>query len=74
MSIAGIAARPWGRFVLGRPVLFKALSDPHRLAIVAMLSAAADEVCVCNFTSELLRFIKTRRTLTICGSCGKRAS
>jgi ArsR family transcriptional regulator len=37
----------------GLAILFKALSDPHRLAIVAMLSAAADEICVCDFTSEL---------------------
>ncbi len=46
---------PDGREVdrAGEAVLFKALSDPHRLAIVAMLSAAADEICVCNFTSEL---------------------
>lgn len=33
--------------------LFKALADPHRLAIVATLARAEDEVCVCDFTSGL---------------------
>lgn len=33
--------------------LFKALADPHRLAILATLSAACDEVCVCDFTAGL---------------------
>jgi ArsR family transcriptional regulator len=33
--------------------LFKALADPHRLSIVATLSRAGDEVCVCDFTSGL---------------------
>ena len=31
----------------------KALSDPARLAILATLARAADEVCVCDFTSGL---------------------
>lgn len=33
--------------------LFKALADPHRLAILATLSAALEEVCVCDFTGAL---------------------
>ena len=33
--------------------LFKALSDPHRLAMVATLARAQDEVCVCDFTDAL---------------------
>ena len=33
--------------------LFKALADPHRLAILATLARADDEVCVCDFTSAL---------------------
>lgn len=33
--------------------LFKALADPHRLAILATLARAEDEVCVCDFTSGL---------------------
>jgi ArsR family transcriptional regulator len=33
--------------------LFKALSDPHRLAILATLARAEDEVCVCDFTAGL---------------------
>jgi ArsR family transcriptional regulator len=33
--------------------LFKALGDPHRLAILATLSRAKDEVCVCDFTAGL---------------------
>lgn len=33
--------------------LFKALADPHRLTILATLSRAEDEVCVCDFTSGL---------------------
>jgi ArsR family transcriptional regulator len=34
-------------------LLFKALSDPHRLAILATLARAGDEVCVCDFTAGL---------------------
>lgn len=34
-------------------VLFKALGDPHRLAIVATLAQVDDEVCVCDFTAGL---------------------
>jgi len=33
--------------------LFKALADPHRLAILATLSAGCEEVCVCDFTAGL---------------------
>ncbi len=33
--------------------LFKAMADPHRLAILATLAAAQDEVCVCDFTAGL---------------------
>jgi ArsR family transcriptional regulator len=33
--------------------LFKALADPARVAIVATLARAEDEVCVCDFTSGL---------------------
>jgi ArsR family transcriptional regulator, arsenate/arsenite/antimonite-responsive transcriptional repressor len=37
----------------GEAALFKALSDPHRLAIVATLARADGEVCVCDFTAGL---------------------
>ena len=33
--------------------LFKALADPHRLAILASLARADGEVCVCDFTAGL---------------------
>ncbi len=33
--------------------LFKALGDPHRLAILATLAQAGDDVCVCDFTAGL---------------------
>jgi len=33
--------------------LFRASADPHRLAILATLARADDEVCVCDFTSGL---------------------
>ena len=33
--------------------LFKALGDPHRLAILSTLSQAEEEVCVCDFTDAL---------------------
>lgn len=33
--------------------LFKALSDPHRLTILATLARADDDVCVCDFTGAL---------------------
>lgn len=33
--------------------LFKALADPHRLTILAALSRAEDDVCVCDFTDAL---------------------
>lgn len=31
----------------------RALSDPHRLSILATLARANDEVCVCDFTAGL---------------------
>lgn len=33
--------------------LLRALADPHRLAILATLARAEDEVCVCDFTAGL---------------------
>src|ERR1700730_10013578 len=33
--------------------LFKALADQHRLAMLATLARAEDEVCVCDFTGAL---------------------
>jgi ArsR family transcriptional regulator, arsenate/arsenite/antimonite-responsive transcriptional repressor len=33
--------------------LFKAISDPYRLRMLATLAAARDEVCVCDFTDAL---------------------
>jgi ArsR family transcriptional regulator len=33
--------------------LFKALGDSHRLAMLATLARADDEVCVCDFTAAL---------------------
>jgi ArsR family transcriptional regulator len=33
--------------------LFKALADPHRLAMLATLARTDDEVCVCDFTGAL---------------------
>jgi len=33
--------------------LLKALADPYRLAIIATLARALEEVCVCDFTSGL---------------------
>jgi ArsR family transcriptional regulator len=33
--------------------LFKALADPHRLAMLSTLARADDEVCVCDFTAGL---------------------
>ena len=37
----------------GGAALFKALADPHRLTILAMLARVDDEVCVCDFTDGL---------------------
>jgi ArsR family transcriptional regulator len=34
-------------------MLFKALADPARVAILATLARRDDEVCVCDFTSGL---------------------
>lgn len=33
--------------------IFKALADPYRLAMLATLARAEDEVCVCDFTGAL---------------------
>jgi ArsR family transcriptional regulator len=33
--------------------LFKAIADPYRLRILAMLAAACEEVCVCDCTDAL---------------------
>ena len=43
--------------------LFKALGDSHRLAILATLAGAEDEVCVCDFTSGLPLNQPTRKLL-----------
>jgi ArsR family transcriptional regulator len=34
-------------------LLFKALGDPHRLAVLATLARAKDDICVCDFTAGL---------------------
>jgi ArsR family transcriptional regulator, arsenate/arsenite/antimonite-responsive transcriptional repressor len=34
-------------------LLFKAISDPYRLRMLATLARAAGEVCVCDFTDAL---------------------
>jgi ArsR family transcriptional regulator, arsenate/arsenite/antimonite-responsive transcriptional repressor len=34
-------------------ILFKAIADPHRMAILATLARAEDDVCVCDFTAGL---------------------
>jgi ArsR family transcriptional regulator len=54
--------------------LFKAVGDPYRLRILATLSAAKDEVCVCDFTgafplnqptvSHHLRILREARLVT----------
>src|SRR5579862_5827163 len=36
-------------------LLFRALADPARIAILATLARAENEVCVCDFTSGLER-------------------
>lgn len=33
--------------------LLKAVADPYRMTMLATLAAAADEVCVCDFTEAL---------------------
>jgi ArsR family transcriptional regulator, arsenate/arsenite/antimonite-responsive transcriptional repressor len=33
--------------------LLKAIADPYRLRMLATLAAAADEICVCDFTDAL---------------------
>lgn len=37
----------------GDAALFKALSDPARLTILATLARTSDEVCVCDFTTGI---------------------
>jgi ArsR family transcriptional regulator len=39
--------------VAPQAALFKALADPHRLAIIAALGCADREICVCDFTDAL---------------------
>lgn len=34
-------------------MLLKAIADPHRLAMLASLSRAEGEICVCDFTAGL---------------------
>ena len=34
-------------------LLFKALSDPYRLTMLATLARSPDDVCVCDFTGTL---------------------
>ncbi|HTZ53974.1 MAG TPA: metalloregulator ArsR/SmtB family transcription factor [Candidatus Acidoferrum sp.] len=36
-----------------KAALLKAVADPYRLAMLATLAAATDEVCVCEFTDAL---------------------
>ncbi len=43
----------YGGDVADEATLFKALADPARVAILATLARAADEVCVCDFTAGL---------------------
>jgi len=38
---------------VGDAALFKALADPHRLAMLATLARADGDVCVCDFTGAL---------------------
>ncbi len=37
----------------GEAAIFKALSDPFRLTMLATLARADDDVCVCDFTAAL---------------------
>jgi len=46
-------ARVFGTDLSPQAELFKALSDPHRLAILATLARVEGEVCVCDFTAGL---------------------
>jgi ArsR family transcriptional regulator, arsenate/arsenite/antimonite-responsive transcriptional repressor len=46
-------ARLYDRNLDEEAVLFKALADPARVAIVATLARSEHEVCVCDFTSGL---------------------
>ncbi len=41
----------YNRDLTNEAVLFKALADPVRVAILATLARAEHEVCVCDFTS-----------------------
>jgi ArsR family transcriptional regulator len=42
-----------GADLSGAAMLFKAISDPNRLAILAWLGRIDEEVCVCDFTDAL---------------------
>jgi ArsR family transcriptional regulator, arsenate/arsenite/antimonite-responsive transcriptional repressor len=46
-------ARIFHRDLRAEAELFKALSEPHRLTIIAALDRATHEVCVCDFTDAL---------------------
>jgi ArsR family transcriptional regulator, arsenate/arsenite/antimonite-responsive transcriptional repressor len=46
---AGIPAKTFD----SEAALFKAISDPYRLRMLATLARAAEEVCVCDFTDAL---------------------
>jgi len=37
----------------GHAELLKALADPHRLRIIAMLARAGDDLCVCELNDEI---------------------
>ncbi len=43
----------YDRDLTDEAMLFKALGDPARIAILATLARAEHEVCVCDFTSGL---------------------
>jgi ArsR family transcriptional regulator len=46
-------SRVYDRNVEGEALLFKALADPARVAILATLARTDHEICVCDFTSGL---------------------
>jgi ArsR family transcriptional regulator len=46
-------ANVYDRDLTNEAVIFKALGDPARVAILATLARAEHEVCVCDFTSGL---------------------
>ena len=63
-----------GRDLRDEATLFRALGDPARIAILATLARAGQEVCVCDFTSGLdvqqstvshhLKILKDARLIT----------